>query len=114
MELSPSSKGILFCQLRTERLHVVLTHATSIHPEPQRLVTHKLRRADGFINGALLNLIRSELVFEDQHADPVCGQLPDWPSPARLCEKGYQQRLAQPGDAPLLQIDTGLLNVFSI
>src|SRR5689334_18422595 len=37
-----SGKGILVRQLRAERLHVVLTDAAPIHPEPDGLVADEL------------------------------------------------------------------------
>ena len=112
--VEPGSKRIVLRQLRAEGLQIRLAHTTPIHPEPERLVAHKLRRADGFINGRRLRLMGSEFVLQNQHADRVCERLPGWRSPAWLFEQGSLNQASQRGTCTAAPENTGLLNVFSI
>ena len=109
--VEPSSKWIVFGKLRAERLQVRLTDATPVHPKPNGFVANELRGADGFVNPGLLTLIDSQLVFLDEHADPVCGRLLGWQSPAWPSGKSHQPEPWLPRVVALLQLNEDWLNV---
>src|SRR5215469_15695604 len=92
MELSRAAKGY---SLASWAHSVCRSFWLAPHPsmgEPHRFVPDKLCRADGLINRGLLGLVRSQLVVQHQHADPVCEQLPGWRSPAWLFKRRSEPR----------------------
>src|SRR5260370_36096176 len=65
------SKGILFSQLSTIALQIVLGDTTPpapIHPQTKTLIADELCDAYRFINGGILLCVASNFVLEDQHA----------------------------------------------
>ncbi len=62
-----SCEGEVFSKLRAERLKLIRTHTSRIHPEPKCFVADELHRANGVIDRGLLGLVGSEFVLQNQH-----------------------------------------------
>src|SRR5713101_3933283 len=62
------SKGILFSQLSTKALQIVLGDTTPVHPQTKTFIADELCDAYRFINGGILLCVASNFVLEDQHA----------------------------------------------
>ncbi len=54
-------------KLRAIALHIILGDALLIHPQAQALIADELDHPNSFINGGILPLGASHLVFVDEH-----------------------------------------------